>query len=545
MLNMISYESDIVVSLITNNRPEREDGDKLLGCFVNSVPFRIKIPGKLTWRDYIHMVNRKLIQLKRYEKMTFFEIVKIIGERNRAQNPISDTIFSYIDFHIYRQAVETVTQTDDDSGIMIHGFERANTLFDFIISGTTGKLAVELRYNTSIIHDEQVDQLFDYFKNILDLIDSEPGEQIRKDKIVSPGERQKLLYEFNDTKAGYPKEKTIHQLFEEQAVRTGDRIAVVSMAHDTQHLAYRELDIKSNQLACRLMEKGVQPGTIAGLMVERSLEMITGILGILKAGGAYLPIDPGYPEERIRYLLTDSKAKVLVTSPGRNFCFDEEEIPIMGPIGPIGPIKPIQIAASLAYVIYTSGSTGRPKGVGIEHASLVNRLNWMQRRYPLDENDTILQKTPFTFDVSVWELLWWAVEGARVCFLVPGGEKDPAVIADTIERVGISVIHFVPSMLSAFLEYVKTVNAAAKLLHLKQVFASGEALTLLQVKAFDELLHKPNGTKLANLYGPTEAAIDVTYFDCTTGEDLEKVPIGKSVLPANCALPASAWPGDT
>jgi amino acid adenylation domain-containing protein len=342
-----------------------------------------------------------------------------------------------------------------------------------------------------------------------------------------------LLYEFNDTKAGYPKEKTIHQLLEEQAVRAGDRIAVISMAHATQHLAYRELNIKSNRLASRLMEKGVQPETIVGLMVERSLKMITGILGILKAGGAYLPIDPGYPEERIRYLLTDSQAKVLVTSPERNLCLDGEKIPIIGPIGPIGPIKPIQTrtrtAASLAYVIYTSGSTGRPKGVGIEHVSLVNRLNWMQRKYPLQVGDIILQKTPFTFDVSVWELLWWAAEGARVCFLVPGGEKDPAVIADTIERVGITVIHFVPSMLNAFLEYVKTVNAAAKLLNLKQVFASGEALTLLQVKAFDELLHKPNGTKLANLYGPTEAAIDVTYFDCTTGEELEKVPIGKPI----------------
>ncbi|MCP4155876.1 MAG: AMP-binding protein, partial [bacterium] len=173
--------------------------------------------------------------------------------------------------------------------------------------------------------------------------------------------------------------------------------------------------------------------------------------------------------------------------------------------------------------------TGKPKGVVIEHRALVNRLNWMQKRYPLEKNDTILQKTPYTFDVSVWEMFWWGIEGARVCFLEPGGEKDPMIIADTIEKHRVTVLHFVPSMLTPFLEYIKQSGTVMKLAGLKQVIASGEALTRYQVRQFNHLLFKTHRTKLANLYGPTEASIDVTAFDCSTGETLEVIPIGKPI----------------
>ena len=185
--------------------------------------------------------------------------------------------------------------------------------------------------------------------------------------------------------------------------------------------------------------------------------------------------------------------------------------------------------ADLAYIIYTSGSTGKPKGVMIEHYSLVNRLNWMQRFYPIGIKDVILQKTPYTFDVSVWELFWWSITGAKVCFLKPDGEKEPEVIVAAIEKNQVTTMHFVPSMLTTFLGYIEHGVNPARLKSLKQVFASGEALNSQQVLKFNQLLYTTNGTKLHNLYGPTEATVDVSYFDCSTGAELSTIPIGKPI----------------
>jgi len=165
----------------------------------------------------------------------------------------------------------------------------------------------------------------------------------------------------------------------------------------------------------------------------------------------------------------------------------------------------------------------------IAHYSLVNRLSWMQKKYPIDQSDTILQKTPFTFDVSVWELFWWGISGARLSLLIPGGEKDPGVILEAVEKNNVTVMHFVPSMLNAFLTYVEMENAQNRLASLNQVFASGEALPLSLVNSFNDMLSKPNRTRLANLYGPTEATIDVSFFDCSTGKTLGKIPIGKPI----------------
>lgn len=183
----------------------------------------------------------------------------------------------------------------------------------------------------------------------------------------------------------------------------------------------------------------------------------------------------------------------------------------------------------LAYVIYTSGSTGKPKGVMVEHHSVVNRLYWMQKQYPLHQDDVILQKTPFSFDVSVWELLWWGEAGAKVCFLPPGGEKDPEVLLQTIKRYGITTLHFVPSMLSAFLDALEDGDRFEYIRSIRRVFASGEALSAKLAERFQRLISRKTGASLINLYGPTEATVDVSYYDCPQAERLSKVPIGKPI----------------
>ncbi|WP_156160013.1 non-ribosomal peptide synthetase, partial [Paenibacillus sp. E194] len=551
MLRMISYESDIVVGLVENNRPICEDGDRMLGCFLNTVPFRMSVMKEgATWETVIQSVNRKLQDLKKYGRLPLFEIVKAIGENPSGQNPIFDAMFNFIDFHVYDQADQMEQYAPEQEQLLeVGGYENTNTLFDFNISTTFDRMTVLLNYQSHILSEEWAERLIGYYFSILHEIVEHPAARIDKGELLAPEERDRLLNVFNATYSVYPREKTIHELFAEQAERTPERTAIV---FGDQQMTYRELNERTNQMARKLKRQGVQPDDIVAVIAERSLEMIVGIFSILKAGGAYLPIDPDFPEERIRYMLEDSGASLLLVQSRLKERASKEEAGLSFQLadavtfsGKVMDLtldilgendeeadSPTHFAAEshqLAYVIYTSGSTGKPKGVMIEHHSLVNRLKWMQKRYPLSGTDVILQKTPFTFDVSVWELFWWALEGAQLCLLEPGGEKDPGLIATAIRKHQVTTMHFVPSMMHAFLEYMEMHRETASLSSLKQVFASGEALHVSHVQRFHQLLGQTNGTHLANLYGPTEATIDVTYFDCAPEANWTSVPIGRPI----------------
>jgi D-alanine--poly(phosphoribitol) ligase subunit 1 len=347
------------------------------------------------------------------------------------------------------------------------------------------------------------------------------------------------IAEFNRTDADFPAEHTLTQLIEAQFGQHPSRTAVLC-DHDKTFgktsLTNEEINAKANQLAHRLRAHGVVPGQIVAMMVERSFAMAIGILGIIKAGGAYLPLPPDNPPDRTEYMLKDGGVAVLLVhgkTAGRTSfqgtIIDLDDLSLyQGPAAnPVHVNKP----DDLAYVIYTSGSTGRPKGVMIEHRAVVNRLNWMQRAYPIGEQDVILQKTPYYFDVSVWELFWWALEGAKLCFLPPGGEKNPLHIVEQIRTHQVSVMHFVPSMLSVFVDYLDGRNDAymAKIKSVRNVFASGEALASSHVKKFNDVWGGKTGARLINLYGPTEATVDVSYFDCPTNNDFQVIPIGRPI----------------
>lgn len=344
---------------------------------------------------------------------------------------------------------------------------------------------------------------------------------------------------FNRTDAPFPRDVTLQQLIEAEVERQPLRTAVVC-EHDrtfgAASLCYAELNEKVNQLAHRLRAEGVRPGDIVALMVERSFAMIIGVFAIIKAGGAYLPLPPESPPERTRYILQDGNVRILlvhaktaagVPFEGLSIDLDDTDLyrgPASNPGAASGP-------RDLAYVIYTSGSTGKPKGVMIEQRSVVNRLHWMQRAYPIGERDVILQKTPYSFDVSVWELFWWALAGASLCFLMPGGERYPLAIVETIRRNRVSVLHFVPSMLNVFLEYLdaKRTAVASSMSSVRRVFASGEALSPAHVRKFNDIVAGTTGARLTNLYGPTEATVDVSYFDCPPHGDFDRIPIGRPI----------------
>jgi len=357
-------------------------------------------------------------------------------------------------------------------------------------------------------------------------------------RVATQADLEKIA-QFNRTEAAFPDKVAIQELIEAQIAKHSSRTAVIC-DHDTilgvPSLSYAQVNEKSNQVAHLLRAEGVQPGQVVALMVERSVAMIIGILGIIKAGAAYLPVPPDNPPDRTDYMLKVGGVNVLlvhdktvsqIAFEGLVINLDKPDVYRGSTANPAIVNKP----QDLAYVIYTSGSTGKPKGVMIEHRSLVNRLHWMQHAYPIGESDVILQKTPYYFDVSVWELFWWALQGAQLCFLMPGGERNPLAIVETISKHRVSVMHFVPSMLNVLLGYLdgKSASVQKKLSSVRRVFASGEALTPSHVKKFNDTWGSVTGARLINLYGPTEATVDVSYFDCPAHNDFESIPIGRPI----------------
>ncbi|MCK6076575.1 non-ribosomal peptide synthetase [Paenibacillus silvae] len=326
-----------------------------------------------------------------------------------------------------------------------------------------------------------------------------------------------------------PHAVAIQQLFEDQVRRNPEATAILFR---DEKLSYRELNERSNQLAHLLRNMGVARNDTVAIMIERSFEMIIGIFAILKAGAAYLPINPAYPQERTMHILQDSQTKILLTYNHVLYSSDCVVLPLdkldTDAYSSDNPAL-INEATDLVYVIYTSGSTGKPKGVMIEHQALINRINWMQKAYPLNKDDTILLKTNFTFDVSVWELIWWSIVGAKVCILEPRLERFPQAISQAVQLHSVTVIHFVPSMLNAFLNYFQEVPCNYDFSTLRFVFSSGEELLQKHVQNFNNLFNSCSSTTLVNLYGPTEATIDVTYYNCPIEDVPAFIPIGKAI----------------
>ena len=330
--------------------------------------------------------------------------------------------------------------------------------------------------------------------------------------------------ERNATETLFPVDVCIHELIEAQVERTPNTPAVV---FEGQLLTYRELNERANQLAHYLQKLGVRPDSLVGICVERSLEMVVGLLGILKAGGAYVPFDPAYPRERLEFMLEDAGVSVLLTQEKLIGLLDEEQARVVcldTGWGAIAQESSANVdsgvcANNLAYVIYTSGSTGRPKGVMNEHAGVCNRLFAAQAVNALTSADRVLQKTPFSFDVSVWEFFWTLMTGARMIVARPEGHKDADYLVRLITKENVTVLHFVPSMLQVFLNDQNVEQCRS----IRYVVCSGEALPFaLQQRFFERL-----DARLDNFYGPTEAAVDVTYWRCQRDSDLKIVPIGR------------------
>jgi amino acid adenylation domain-containing protein len=334
-------------------------------------------------------------------------------------------------------------------------------------------------------------------------------------------DERNVYIEWNNTLRDYRLDRCLHEHIEEQVECTPQHIAV---SYEGSHLTYQELNNRANGLAYRLRQLGVGPDVLVGIYAERSLELVVGLLAVLKAGGGYLPLDPGYPEKRIAFMLDDAAPPVLLTQTHLLDAlapYDGQVIRLdaQGINKHTENLINIATVDNIAYTIYTSGSTGKPKGVMNIHKAICNRLLWMQEIYQLTEDDRVLQKTPHSFDVSVWEFFWPLMIGSRLIMARPGGHRDSHYLAELIKRECITILHFVPSMLALFLEGVEASTCTS----IKRVICSGETMTYELQQRFFECF---SSAELHNLYGPTEAAIDVTHWACRRNERRHAVPIG-------------------
>jgi amino acid adenylation domain-containing protein len=526
LLFRYSHQQDLSIGtpIANRNRLEIED---LIGFFVNTLVLRSDLSGDPQFDVLLAKVKQTVLDAQSHQDLPFEQVVEALQpERNMSYNPLFQVLF------VFQNTPQSSLKL---SGLQINAMDEENTTTKFdltlFISERAGALECTFEYNIDLFDHSTISRLAEHYLTLLQGIVNRPRARLSELPLLTQKEKQQILIDWNDTAVNYPQGETIPQLFEEQVVKNPNAVAIV---FEDRSVTYAELNARANQLAHYLRTKGVGPDVLVGLCVERSLEMIVGLMGTLKAGGAYVPLDPGYPQDRLDFMITDVNAPIVLTQASllnklalcssRILCLDTQwhEVAVEPATNPVVPIMP----ENLAYCIYTSGSTGRPKGVGVPHQGILNRLHWMQEQYCLNETDRVLQKTPFSFDVSVWEFFWPLMTGA--CLLVAGPEqhKDSIAMINMIVQHEISTLHFVPSMLQAFVD----TSGMERCTSLRRVICSGEALPADLVRQF----YKKSVAQLHNLYGPTEASVDVTAWFCTPDKTDDSIPIGRPI--ANISL---------
>ncbi|MGD2088786.1 MAG: amino acid adenylation domain-containing protein [Candidatus Aminicenantes bacterium] len=525
MLYMFSFENDMVVGLVTNNRPLCEDGDKILGCFVNTVPFRIEIPTGIKWTDYLRMVDKKLLELKNNERISLFEILAITGKNTRDKNPIFDTLFNFIDFFVYHQVKEYDVRRSLDIELPVKSYTVTNTLLDFTVNTIFGGFSIVIHYTNSTLSDKEVKALFNYFASILNKFIDDAESPVKKDRIMSVTEKHQLLFEFNNTRVKYPGDKTIHELFEEQAVKNPDSTAVVGMVSGDLRcaLTYRELNKKSNQLAFQLKAKGVNNDIIVGIMARRSIEMVIGLLGILKAGGAYFPVDPDDPGERIKYMLHDSQTKILLSqSPLKekiDFSFSGDIIFLDSEFSYAKEIKNVNKVRDLAYIMYTSGSTGSMKAILVEHQNvtrLVKNTNYVE----LNHETRILQTGAPVFDATTFEIWGSLLNGGRLFLVSNQVILDANKLEDALVKNNITTLWLSSPLFNQLMQQNEKIFSG-----LRYLLVGGDVLSPMYI---NRTRNKNKELKVINGYGPTE---NTTFSACCLIDKAyeKNIPIGKPI----------------
>ena len=534
LLSKYCNQTDIVVGSPIANRHYTET-ENVIGLFVNTLVLRTKINDDENIDELINKTSKHLIDAQHHQDLPFEKIVEVLNvEKDLSRSPIFQVMFGVQKFG--KNTNKLFAPYPIENIYKISKFD-----LSLFVDDSKDKLSCNIEYATSLFNKDTIIRMSKHFERVIEQVVNNLNIRVKDISLLSKEEYQTIVYDWNKTETPYPKDKTVHALFEEQVEKTPDNIAVV---FEDSKLSYRELNNRANQLAHVIRKEyknhcdhEIKGDTLIGIYIDRSLEMIIAILGILKAGGAYVPFDRADPEERLKFKVNDCDCKMILTSSSMVedlvFLTEMDTLPVSidsywSNISKAKNTNPpnINTSTDLAYVIYTSGSTGNPKGTMIEHTPLINRLLWMKKEYNFNKKDNVLQKTPYSFDVSVWELTLPFLCGSTLIFAKPEGHKDPKYLTKLIAKEKITKLHFVPSMLNAFTDYLSISNNFY-LKTITDVICSGEALhSDLSAKTVNLLPH----IKLHNLYGPTEATIDVSYHEFNKNNDINlTVPIGKPI----------------
>ncbi|HEJ2102751.1 TPA: non-ribosomal peptide synthase/polyketide synthase [Pseudomonas aeruginosa] len=530
LLQRYSGQTDLRVGVPIANR-NRAEVEGLIGLFVNTQVLRSVFDGRTSVATLLAGLKDTVLGAQAHQDLPFERLVEAFKvERSLSHSPLFQVMYNH------QPLVADIEALDSVAGLSFGQLDWKSRTTQFDLSLDTyekgGRLYAALTYATDLFEARTVERMARHWQNLLRGMLENPQASVDSLPMLDAEERGQLLEGWNATAAEYPLQRGVHRLFEEQVERTPTAPA---LAFGEERLDYVELNRRANRLAHALIERGIGADRLVGVAMERSIEMVVALMAILKAGGAYVPVDPEYPEERQAYMLEDSGVQLLLSQ-------SHLKLPLAQGVQRIdldqadawlenhaenNPGVELN-GENLAYVIYTSGSTGKPKGAGNRHSALSNRLCWMQQAYGLGVGDTVLQKTPFSFDVSVWEFFWPLMSGARLVVAAPGDHRDPAKLVELINREGVDTLHFVPSMLQAFLQDEDVVSCTS----LKRIVCSGEALP---ADAQQQVFAKLPQAGLYNLYGPTEAAIDVTHWTCVE-EGKDAVPIGRPIANLACYI---------
>ncbi|MDZ8079259.1 MAG: amino acid adenylation domain-containing protein [Nostoc sp. DcaGUA01] len=524
LLYRYTDQEDILIGSPIANR-NRAELEGILGLFVNTLVLRNNLSGNPSFRELLHRVRQVTLDAYAHQDLPFEMLVeKLQPERDLSRNPFYEVMFVL---------QNTPTSVQEVSGLTLHTleFDSGTSQLDIFLSmfesqeGLTGCL----EYNTDIFDATTISQFIKNYQTLLENIVANPEQHIYDLSLLTPVEEEQLLFKFNQSSAEY-KNLSLDQLFEQQVELTPDSIALI---HQSEQLTYHQINYQANQLANYLQKQGVTKETLVAICLERSIDMVVGILGILKAGGAYIPLDPSYPVERLNFMLSDSQASILIShqqilekqslcSP-KIVCLDihQDEIAQQSPENLINISKP----EHLAYIIYTSGSTGTPKGVLGTHRGTVNGLHWLWKTYPFTPEEVCCQKTAISFVDSVWEIFAPLLQGIPTVIISNATLLDTQLFIEALAHHKVSRIILVPSLLRLLLDNYHYLTQ--KLSQLKIWITSGEALSVKLAKNFQELMPF---AKLINLYGSSEVSANATYYDTSLLEDkVNTIPIGRPI----------------
>jgi amino acid adenylation domain-containing protein len=520
VLHRYTGQSDLPIGSVFSGR-NRADLEPLVGFFVNSMVLRTSLEGEPSFAELVRRCHDTVLEAATHQDIPFSLVVDTLQpDRVAGRNPLFQVALT---LQPAGAAIDVPTLGDITTELLDSSGDYAR--FDLnvvLVDGPGSALELSVMYARELFDPDRIDRFVSHFLSALTHGLREPHQPVTRLEHLSDGERHQVLQAWNETAVDHPAQP-LHRLVAEVADATPDAVAVID--HDGTSYTYRQLDSAANQLAHRLRRHGVGPNTRVGVCLRRGVDLVTSLLATWKAGGAYVPLEPDLPPQRLTFLVEDATPAVVITDAAHASTFPAPVIALDTERAALAaePASAQDGGGGLddpAYLLYTSGSTGTPKGVQVPHRGVHNRIAWMQDTYRLRADDRVLQKTPYGFDVSVWEFFWPLVAGATLVFAMPGGHGDLRYLRQLIIREGVTTLHFVPTMLNAFLDAVDSVPLPS----VRRVFCSGETLTVDTVRRF--LTTWPD-IEVHNLYGPTEASIDVTAWHCKP--DAATVPIGRPI----------------